>query len=290
MHWFDTAGAGRSVAAGVRGPTDQMNGNAVMYALGKILAFGGAKNYNTVPGNPTTYAVADATVITIGAPFKPAKITPTAPLNRARSFSNAVVLPDGKVLAIGGMVIPLPFSDTTAVTVPEIWDPATGKWTLLVDQLVPRTYHSVALLLPDATVLSTGGGLCAAAVCNPNHPDGQRFHPPYLFLADGKTRTPRPLIRTAPATAKPGSLINVRVRLNAESEIKTFALIRYGSATHSVNTDQRRIELPIVGRPQKRVWRLRVPGNYGTTPRGVWMLFAINAASVPSVAKTVLIV
>ena len=53
----------------------------------------------------------------------------------------------------------------------------------MASQPEPRNYHSVAVLLPDGTVFSGGGGLCGS--CATNHPDGQIFYPPYLFNADG---------------------------------------------------------------------------------------------------------
>ena len=62
---------------------------------------------------------------------------------------------------------------------PEIWNPATGKWTTLAPMAIPRTYHSVALLLPDARVFVGGGGLCGD--CTTNHLDGEIFTPPYLL-------------------------------------------------------------------------------------------------------------
>ncbi|HUL63772.1 MAG TPA: kelch repeat-containing protein [Burkholderiaceae bacterium] len=40
----------------------------------------------------------------------------------------------------------------------EIWNRATGTWTVGADEAVPRMYHSSAILLPDASVLVGGGG------------------------------------------------------------------------------------------------------------------------------------
>ena len=39
-----------------------------------------------------------------------------------------------------------------------MWDPATNDWTTLASQTVTRAYHSVALLMPDGTVLSGASG------------------------------------------------------------------------------------------------------------------------------------
>jgi hypothetical protein len=40
----------------------------------------------------------------------------------------------------------------------EIWHPTTGQWTLGASAAKPRLYHSTALLLPDPSVLTAGGG------------------------------------------------------------------------------------------------------------------------------------
>ena len=53
----------------------------------------------------------------------------------------------------------MPFTDTTAVFVPEIWDPATQKFSTVAAHAVPRTYHSIALLMLDGRVFTGGGGM-----------------------------------------------------------------------------------------------------------------------------------
>ena len=57
----------------------------------------------------------------------------------------------------------------------ELWDPATEEFTLLNGLQGARTYHSVAVLLPDGRVFSGGGGLCGET-CFANHPDGEVRH------------------------------------------------------------------------------------------------------------------
>jgi len=42
----------------------------------------------------------------------------------------------------------------------EVWDPATQAFTVLAGASIPRNYHSIALLLPDARIFSGGAGLC----------------------------------------------------------------------------------------------------------------------------------
>jgi hypothetical protein len=116
MNWFYTSGAGGQVAAGSRPGNDAMNGNAVMYDFGKILTLGGATAYDT--GSPATAAAAVITLPVRGT--APPSVTPTGSMAFARAYCNSVVLPDGKVVVIGGMPAPVPFSDANAVLTPGV--------------------------------------------------------------------------------------------------------------------------------------------------------------------------
>jgi len=84
---------------------------------------------------------------------------------------------------------------STAVRVPEAWDPATGRFTIYAAASTPRGYRSTALLLPDGRVW-TGGGACGVG-CAQNL-TAEVFRPPYLFAPDGQL-APRPTIRSAPS-------------------------------------------------------------------------------------------
>jgi hypothetical protein len=66
MHWIDTAGDGRVSSIGPRGDDEfSINGNAVMYDIGKILKVGGAPGYEGVPANANAYIIeAGATTAT----------------------------------------------------------------------------------------------------------------------------------------------------------------------------------------------------------------------------------
>jgi len=271
MNWFDTAGSGGTTPAGLRGDDqDAMNGNAVMYDVGKILTVGGAPAYQD------SNATANAYVIDI---TNGVVVRRVASMSHARAFHNSVVLPDGKVLVIGGESYAVPFSDDTAVLEPELWDPATETFAPMAAMTVPRNYHSVAMLLPDGRVFSGGGGLCGS--CSTNHPDGQIFTPPYLLNPDG-TPAPRPVITKAPATVTAGSTISVATK----RAVTTFALVRMGSVTHSVDNDQRRIPLPPTSSSGTR-YTLSIPADRGVVLPGYYMLFALDSAGVPSVSRIV---
>ena len=275
MNWYSTSGTGGVTPAGTRGDdTDAMNGNAVMYDAGKILTIGGAPAYEQ--SNAST----NAFVVTINGAGNPVTTRRVASMANARAFHNSVVLPDGKVAVFGGENFAVPFSDNTAVVSAELWDPATETFSTLAPAAIPRTYHSVALLLPDGRVFTGGGGLCGAG-CAQNHFDAEIFTPPYLLNADG-SRAARPAITTAPAAAANGATITV----TTDRAVTGFSIIRMGTATHSVDTDQRRIALTPTATTGSS-YQLTIPADNGIAIPGYYMLFALDAKGVPSVAKTI---
>jgi galactose oxidase len=272
MNMYTTAGKGSVTALGSRADSgDAMNGNAVMYDVGKIITMGGSPAYQDSDATARAYAID----INDGV-----NVTRVGDMAARRAFANATVLPDGQVLVAGGQARAVPFSDATAAMAPELWNPATGKFTTLAPMAVPRTYHSLALLLPDARVFVGGGGLCGSS-CTTNHPNGEIFTPPYLLDADGTAR-PRPAITAAPATAALGSSIQV----TTSRATPTFSLIRMSTVTHSINTDQRRIPLTPTA-VSGNTATLRIPGDPGVVIPGPYLLFAMDADGVPSVAATI---
>ena len=278
MNWYNPDGGGGSgsvTAAGRRAAdADAMNGNAVLYdALkGKILTLGGAPNYQN------SAASTNAHIVTIGAPGTAANVTKINSMASARAFANAVVLPDGKVFVTGGQSYAVPFTDTTAAMQPEMWDPATQKFTQLPAMAIPRNYHSIGLLTLDGTIFNGGGGLCGD--CATNHFDGQVYTPAYLLNADGSPKT-RPTIQSfSPSSAKVGTTISFKT----DMPIKSVSLNRFGSNTHTVNTDQRRIAYKPQGSYPN--YRFKIDPDPGVALPGYWMLFALNADGTPSKAST----
>ena len=65
--------------------------------------------------------------------------------------------------------------------------------------------------------------------------------------------------------------------------IARVTLVRTGSVTHSFNMEQRFYELPFT---RSNSWlNVTMPGSKGIAPPGRYLLFVIDAAGVPSVAK-----
>lgn len=282
MNWYYSAGKGSTKPAGKRLVNknldkDAMCGNAVMYdaVAGKILTFGGSPNYQD------DYATTRAHIITIGEPgTNPTVKVAGTGMSYNRIFHNSVVLPDGTVFINGGQQYGIPFADTTPQLIPELYDPVKNQFIKQQLNSIVRNYHSVSLLLPDGTVFTGGGGLCGD--CDSNHFDAQVFMPNYLYTSNGKLAT-RPTITSVSAkTAKVGATLTVKTG----AAVKTASLVRYGTTTHSVNTDQRRIPLTLTN-TATNTYTFAVPSDSGIALPGYWMLFVMDAAGVPSVASTI---
>ena len=75
----------------------------------------------------------------------------TGSMNVARYGMTATLLPDGRVLIVGGCC-----AGPLAVSSAEVYDPKTGKFSLTGSLATGRYYHT-ATLLPDGRVLIVGG-------------------------------------------------------------------------------------------------------------------------------------
>jgi galactose oxidase len=273
MQWYDLTGSGTVTSAGPRGDdVFSQNDVTVLFNVGKFLKAGGNTNYD-MTNAATTPSSANAYVIDVNGGGL-AAVTKIAPLIHARAYATGVLLPDGTVLVVGGLNNGKAFSDTGAILTPELFDPTSSTWRELAPMLVPRTYHSVALLMPDARVFVGGGGLCGTG-CAANHSDAQIYSPPYLFQGA------RPQITAAPTTASYGA----KIAITTTGTVSGFSWIRMSSVTHTVNTDQR--WLPAPSTPTSGgAFSVTVPANANVAPPGYYMLFALSG-SVPSVARLV---
>jgi subtilase family serine protease len=79
--------------------------------------------------------------------------TGTATMNSAREWHTATMLSNGKVLVAGGFGPPYGY---TGQTTAELYDPATGIWTLTGSMNYARGAHT-ATVLPNGKVLVVGG-------------------------------------------------------------------------------------------------------------------------------------
>jgi Domain of unknown function (DUF1929) len=213
-------------------------------------------------------------------------VAETATMNIGRRQHNLTILPDGSVLATGGNSSGAGSIDENhGVFAAEVWKPDSGAWTLLASMRVTRQYHSTALLLPDARVLSAGGGFCGD--CNPStyhNKNAEIFSPPYLFDKDGSGRlATRPYIDWAPGRIRYGR--SFWVGTPQASWIQKAALVRLSSVTHSNNMEQRYV--PLEFNRWDEELEISAPANPNIAPPGYYMLFLIDRNGVPSTARMI---
>jgi Domain of unknown function (DUF1929) len=214
-----------------------------------------------------------------------------------RMLQNAVVLPTGKILIVGGSS--KDYHNTTKAAQPvldaEIYDPGStpaspGSSILVAPHSRARVYHSVAALLPDARVAFLGGhNVAPLDVYGESRDSVEIYSPPYLFQGT------RPTINSVGACAyNQTATVNATIAAMSGSPIEVKAvLMRPASATHHFDFDQRYVEIDI-SPPQvssgTQNLTLTWPLNETHAPPGFYMLFIVQTAggvSIPSVAATV---
>ena len=217
-------------------------------------------------------------------------------LANRRWFSTGVLLPDGTVAVFSGGDVDhvIDPGAESAIRMAELYDPATNAFANLSEGSRERTYHNSAALLPDGSVLVGGHSPLPAhygehgpsgvpgAANNYKDPSFEIYRPPYLF------RGSRPRIRKPPKALRRG--YDEKVDTNDASRIVSAVLVRTPAQTHTVDADQRAVELEMVEVKDGKSIRVQVPESGSVLPPGQYYLF-LNASSpkglVPSVAAIV---
>ena len=232
-----------------------------------------------------------------------------------RSNGSAILLPDDRVLAIGGQ--------NGGVTTPttEILDLGAGSptWRYSASMAFPRK-NLDPVLLPDGSVLVVGGNrqasydlpVLAAERFDPatetwttlaSHAAPRAYHSTAVLLPDGRVlvagqtsgtqqttaevfsppylfRGPRPVIGAAPSNAGRGTSFSVGTP--DAGRVTRVALIRPDSVTHGVNFDQRYLSLRFTSTSDGLSVEAPTPSQ---APPGWYMLFLIDGDGIPSVAS-----
>ncbi len=198
-------------------------------------------------------------------------------MSQPRIEMDATILPNGKVLALGGS---LNDEDTaTASLKGDLYDPIANTFSPAGSEVYARLYHSVSLLLPDGTVWVAGG--------NPDRgtyePHMEIYSPPYLFNSNGTPAT-RPAI-TSVSSGIVGYGSAFQIQTPDAANISSVVLVRNGAVTHAFDMDQRLVGLSFtIG---SGVLNVTGPPNGNIAPPGYYMLFILNISGVPSVASMV---
>jgi hypothetical protein len=249
----------------------------------RILIVGGSTatgfDFNTHSDAP---AVQQAFIFTFNAqnPAQSGWRTTHNPPGIARLLCDTVLLPDGTVFVVNGIVGGAAAGNSQAVAFfAEIFDPATETFTTMngPNGAHPRGYHSTAVLLPDARVAIAGN---TAAY---NKEEGtlqnddlsiQVFDPPYLFAG------PRPKVAVGQTEITYGSTVTCDT--SAGPDVVKVMMMRPCAVTHTVDMNQRAIELPLAAR--MGAVDITLPTDKSLAPPGYYMLFFLSADGVPSVA------
>ena len=253
----------------VGGQSGVLNGSADQYLPGKILYSGGAASViNTQPATSST-AVLDTTAAT--PVWKQIQ-----PMLYPRVYHTLVTLANGQVLAVGGAGTSDQSVVTTGVQPTEIWDPVSQTWSAAAPISAARNYHSTAVLMPDGTVLSAGGGHYNG-LNNAAEENYQIYSPSYLFNG------PRPAITSAPSSATYGSAISVATP--DASSITAVNLVSLGTDTHQIDMNQHFVPLNFTAGSGGLT--VTMPSSSATAPPGHYMLFILNKSGTPSMASMI---
>lgn len=196
--------------------------------------------------------------------------------------NNAVALPDGKVVVIGGT---LGRGSVNTLRL-QLFHPASGQIKPLGEMPVTRHDHSTALLLPDASVIIMGGNRTDLVPGNRDAgvPVAQIYKPPYLFNGA------RPLIEQAPREIAYGSRFDLRLS-RTSPRIESAVMTRIGPVTHNWDWGNRHVKLAVDeatgGEPGARTLSVAAPAQPGLAVPGYYLLFAVSDQGVPSVAKLI---
>ena len=255
-------------------------GNARTYGTSVLLPLTPADNYDPqviIMGGHSP-ATNTTEIIDMGASTPAWQSGPD--MSEPRIEMNAVILPDGRVLAVGGSANDE--ETRTASLNADLLGPDpnhTGKYIFSPagTNAYARLYHSVALLLPDATVWLAGGNPSRGTYVQ----QMEIYQPPYLFDSTGLA--PRPSITSAPSSIFYANKFTVQTPDAAN--ILHVVLERNGSVTHAFGMDQREVEMSFTA--GSGALTVTAPPNGNIAPPGCYMLFMLNNSGVPSVATFV---
>jgi len=257
-YFLDPTGIGSLSQTALKLPAGNPFLPTVMFAPGRILSLH--------QGNV-------ARVIDINGPTPTAKVVAGVGQDRYEGF--ATVMADGRVLVSGGSAIDN--VEFGVARTSRIWNPVTQRWSNGATAVKMRLYHSTSLLLPDGRVFTGGGG----APGPQNNLNAEIYTPPYLYLQDGsKQLAPRPHITAAPTVATWGQAITLQTDA---AKVSRVTFLKMGSATHTVDFDQRFTALSFSADGGQVTATL--PASANLAPPGYYMVFVFNELGVPSEAR-----
>jgi hypothetical protein len=206
----------------------------------EVMIIGGGSWPNSLHG--TSRRILAATATSWGATSQP--------LNSPRMVANAVLAPTGDIVLIGGSrqyywasANPLPELRT------EIWSRTTG-WVRDAMQVANRMYHSTAALLPSGNFVSGGSDYLQRTVIGPGGAlaDWDIYVPRYLNQGNARPQFTGSWSGSLPITMNWGATYTIPYSgLPDDAAVARVVLMRPCSTNHHFDSDQRYVELTMVG-------------------------------------------
>ncbi|MDQ0993609.1 galactose oxidase early set domain-containing protein [Streptomyces sp. V3I7] len=257
---------------------------------------GGMRNYGSAVALPNGTSGPDSALILGGDrndpktyKFSDGRWSEDSPRHFGRTQDDTLIFPDGRLFTVNGGYDIRDYGNG-------LYNPNAdekyrqtelrgldGAWRLGPVQRLPRGYHSNAVLLPDGRIMVTGDELQQIAN-NPDINSGMNgtieiYEPPYLHQGA------RPTLTSVPRGAQAYDS-DLRVSTGTPERVAKAVLMAPITSTHSVDTSQRRLELPITSRAGNKLV-LRTPQSAKDSPPGFYMLFLLDDKGVPSIAQWV---
>lgn len=269
-HWqhIATAANAHDSGAAVRMVTIKADGTWSQ----KMFLFGG-NNGEGPGGNVATAEMIDLSKLP-GLSDPPLQYTALQSLTQPAGQNNVVALPDGTLLIVGGRASGI---DTLHY---QLYNPADGSRTDLIESPVPRHDHSTALLQPNGGVWVMGGNrvqLIPGGDENLAVPVLESYKPPYFFQGN------RPVIDKAPEKIHYGQKFKLDVS-GAHAEIASVALLRTGPITHNWARGNQYVKLPFTKESNGKL-QVTAPPLPGLAIAGDYLLFVVGENGVPSEGK-----
>jgi hypothetical protein len=203
--------------------------------------------------------------------FNAAKPTAVAgpSLGAAKGYVSVSDLPDLTAFETGGGA-----GYNSPVYEASMLDPASRKLTAMAPPAVGRTYHSSSLTMPDGRVVTFGGDPSGDANFELRV---EIYSPPYMFKGT------RPTIDSAPTEVHYGDSFSVGSTAAAGSTPSKVVIMRPGSATHSMDANQRLLQL--ASTTATGGLQATLPTNANLAPPGWYLLFVDDSLGRPSVGS-----
>lgn len=248
---------------------DHSDHELILLPDGKVLAVGYKSFTHGVPGVNLEMYDPEENVWSLRSNFSP-----------TRSRAKAVLLPDQKVIVMGGFKEdasdPSPVNNWGYMDITDQYDPASDTWRRLTPMNINREYHAITALVPDGRIIAVGGE--GSPGNEPPQSIIEAFSPPYLF------KGVRPEIHDLlNAEYKRGGVVEFRVeKTNAATGV---ILMSNTVLTHFMNSGNNRfleLEFEQTGKEIKAF----LPDDSLRLMPGYYMLF-VMVDDIPSIGKII---